>query len=323
MLFQNKKQTTVSLKNETVFLCLFFNVLLSYNNIKKARNVYKIFTTKVCLINFKQPYMKAIGNSNFEKKKHFSYYIITILFLFSFKVSAQNDTIFFDKDWKESNKIKASYYRIKPLKIKTKDAVGYKIKNIDSLFTITDYYLKNNKIQFQGYSQDYYGDYLVGEAKWYGENENTIAVREFNYKENCCEPKFKFPEWPIFYLNYSIADKSILTTGLEFCLECRDKNKLFFGAGYGITNSYNGKYYGLPDIHLSYNTENFLFVKAGSSSKNAYVVSGLTLLNSIDLGFGYSFPYNKEKIPTYQGFTTSITFRISKNKNVYTDLKIM
>lgn len=267
--------------------------------------------------------MKNVVSSNFEKKKYIFYSIITILFLLASKITAQNDTIFFDNNWRISSKETALYYRIKPLKIKTKDAVGYKIKNIDSLFLITDYYLNNNKIQFQGYSRDYEAKYLEGKAKWYNENEDTIDTREFNYKENNNAPKFRIPDWPILYLNYSIADKSLLTSGLEFCLDCTSKNKLFIGAGYGITNSSNGKYYGLPDIHLTYNTEYFLFLKAGSSNRNTYAMGGITLLNIIDLGFGYSFPYNKEKIPSYQGFTTSITFRITKNKNAYNKLKIM
>ncbi len=292
---------------------------MSYNDIKKAHTACKIFTIKVRLHNFKQLYMKAVVTSIFKKK----YIYISILFLFTSKISAQNDTIFFDKDWKISNKETALYYRIKPLKIKTKDAVGYKIKNTDSLFVIKDYYLNNNKIQFQGYSQDYNGDYLVGRAKWYNENDGTIDTREFDYKENYNTPKFKFPDWPILYLNYSIADKSLLTAGLEFCLDCQNKNKIFLGAGYGITNSYNSRYYGLPDVHISVNSEYFLFLKVGSSTKNAYAMGGITLFNAMDLGLGYSFPYNKEKIPTYQGFTTSITFRITNNKNAYNQLKVM
>lgn len=267
--------------------------------------------------------MKIVTTYNFEKKKYAIYPLITILFLLSSKVTAQNDTIFFDKKWEISTKEVAFYYRIKPLKIKTKDALGYKIKNTDSLFTINDYYLNSNKIQFQGYSKDYNGDYLVGKAKWYNENDETIETREFDYRENNTTPKFRIPDWPILYLNYSIANKSLLTAGMEFCLDCHTDNKLFIGAGYGITNSYNGKYYGLPDLHLSFNTEYFLFLKAGTSTKNAYAMGGVTFLNMIDLGLGYSFPYNKEQIPTYQGFTTSITFRFTNNKNVYGKFKIM
>jgi len=152
-----------------------------------------------------------------------------------------------------------------------------------------------------------------------------LALLLFSFRANAQNTKSEstIPQWPILYVNYSIADKSLFTGGLEFCLDCKDKNKLFLGAGYGITNSYNGNYYGLPDVHLSYNTEYLLFVKTGSSSKNAYAIGGLTAFNMIDLGLGYSFPYNKEKIPTYEGFTASISFRFTKNKGAYTKLNII
>jgi len=263
--------------------------------------------------------MKTVMTSNFEKKKYISYYIITILFLLTSKVKAQNDTIFFDKDWKISAKKTALYYRIKPLKIKTKDAVGYKINNIDSLFTIKDYYLNNNKIQFEGYSQDYNGNYLIGKAKWYNENNSPIDIREFNYNEN----KFRIPDWPILYLNYSIANKSLLTGGLEFCLDCKDSNKLFLGLGYGITNSYNNKYYSLPDLNLSYNSKTGWFCKGGISSKHAYALAGLSWLNTIDLGFGYSQPFDYEEKPIIKGFTFGLHIRLTNNKNATLPMKFM
>ncbi|KAF2512595.1 hypothetical protein [Flavobacterium foetidum] len=138
----------------------------------------------------------------------------------------------------------------------------------------------------------------------------TVRITAQNTKS---EDKFE----PIFYVNYSVANKSLLTAGLEFCLDCKDENKLFLGAGYGVTNSYNGNYYGLSDLNLSYSKE-LLFIKTGSSHKNAYALGGFTFLNRFDLGFGYSFPYNNnEKIPAYKGFTTSLTLRLTKNEKAY------
>jgi hypothetical protein len=136
---------------------------------------------------------------------------------------------------------------------------------------------------------------------------------------------FNFYETPlIFDVNYSIADKSLLTGGIELCLNSENYNKLFFGIGYGITNSYDGNYYGLPDIHLSYNTQYLLFLKGGVSTKHAYLVSGLTLFNMIDLGFGYSHPFSENKIPEIKGFTLNTTFRFTnKPKKIYTQMKIM
>ena len=252
--------------------------------------------------------------------KYFYYFIISFILL-SPKAVAQNDTIYFDINWKNTNKESALYYRIKPVKIKTKNAIGHKINNIDSVYVINDYYLKSDKIQFQGYSEDKEGKYLVSKAKWYNENEILVASKDYNYKESN-NSRFRVPEWPIIYLGYSIATKSQFTGGLEFCLDCKDKNKLFLGLGYGIT-SYDGKYYGLPDLHLSYNIEEFLFIKTGGSDKNAYALAGLTFLNMIDLGFGYSASFNKEKTPVIKGFTFGITFRITNNKDVYGKLKIM
>lgn len=247
-------------------------------------------------------------------------FYILIAVLCSFKITAQNDTLYFNPKWKNTSKDSAVYYRIKPYKVKTKDAVGYKIKNTDSLFVIKDYYMSTNKLQFQGYSKDFDANYLVGKAEWFSENGN-LETREFNYRKEK-NTGFKIPESPIFYIDYKIANKSLLTGGIEFCLDCQNKNKLFLGAGFGITNSYNGNYYGFPDLHVSYNTES-LFFKTGSSHKNAYVLGGFTFLNAIDLGLGYSFPYTKENIPIYKGFTTSLTLRFSNNKKAFGQFKIM
>jgi hypothetical protein len=254
-------------------------------------------------------------------KKIIKYCSLIVFILLASKTSAQNDTIFFGQNWKKSNKETALYYRIKPIKIKTKTAVGYKITDTDSLYVINDYYLKSNKIQFQGYSKDLEAEYLVGNAKWYNENDDTSETRNFNYQVNNNTPRFRIPEWPILYLGYSIATKSQFTGGLEFCLDCKEENKLFLGLGYGIT-SYDGKYYGLPDMHLSYNIQKSLFIKAGASDKNAYALAGLTFLNMIDLGFGYSAPFDREKIPVVKGFTFGVTFRFTNNKNVYGRLRM-
>lgn len=261
--------------------------------------------------------------SNFDQKKFFFYCITIILFLLSLKVTAQNDTIFFDEDWKISPKETALYYRIKPLKIKTKDAVGYKIHTTDSLFIIKDYYLMNHKIQFQGYSKDQNAEYLVGKAIWYNEDGEKPFSREFNYKGNNNFTRFRIQKLPIIYADYKIAQKSQFTVGLEFCMECKNENKLFLGVGFGVT-SYNNISYGLPDLHLSYNTKNLLFIKGGTSNKHAYVLTGVTAFNMLDLGFGYSQKFNKDELPIIKGLTFGLTFRFADNsQSVYTKIKIM
>lgn len=265
--------------------------------------------------------MPRIINYKSTFQNNIIYCFLTTFFLLSLAVKAQNDTIFFDKNWKITTKNEALYYRIKPFKIKTKDAIGYKIKDTDSLFVINDYYLNNNKLQFKGYSKDYDGEYLMGKAEWYNENNKLLDCRDFNYK-NYGKSKFEFPEWPILYLDYKIVTKSQFTAGLEFCLDCKNDNKLFLGAGYGIT-SYNDTYYGLPDLHLSYNAGYFLFIKGGVSDKHAYALTGISVFNMMDLGFGYSQQFNNDKLPVIKGFTFGATFRITNNQKVYSKLKIM
>jgi len=248
-------------------------------------------------------------------------YILLVLILLTINASAQNDTLFFDQNWKNTLKGSTVYYRIKPEKIKTKNAIGYKLKSVDSVYVINDYYSKNDKLQFEGYSKDKDGQYLVGKAKWYDENNKLLDSGDFNYKKRNSSSKFKIPKWPIIYLDYKIATKSQFIGGLEFCLDCKSKNKLFLGLGFGVT-SYSHTYYGLPDLHLSYNRE-VLFVKSGVSDKHAYALAGVTLLNILDLGFGYSQPFNNDKIPAIKGFTFGATFRFSSNQKVYTQIKIM
>jgi hypothetical protein len=261
------------------------------------------------------------GTLNYKStfKKNIIYYFFTTLFLFSSAVRAQNDTIFFDKNWKISNNETALYYRIKPLKIKTKDALGYKIKDTDSLFVINDYYFTDNKLQFKGYSKDYDGEYLVGTAIWYNE-QGVTAKEEFNYKEYNNRSGFRIPYKPIVYLDYKNATRNQYTGGLEFCLDCENDSKLFLGLGFGVT-SYNENSYGLPDLHLSYN-KNLFFIKAGTSDKNAYALAGLSMFNALDFGLGYSQQFNNDKYPVIKGFTFGATFRITNNQKAYIKLKL-
>jgi hypothetical protein len=245
-------------------------------------------------------------------------FTFSILFL-SFNSFAQEDTTYFDVNWKVCSKETAAFYRLKPKKIKTKEAIGYKIEGTDSLYTIKDYYTKNNKLQFEGYSFDNSGESLVGKSKWYDENGQFSDTQNYNYKEKNTSKLLNCQ--PIFYINYSITIKSQFTGGLEFCLSCEDKSKLFLGLGYGISN-YDNNYFGIPDTYLSLNTVNWGFVKIGGSNRNLYSLAGLSLLNIIDLGLGYSYPLTQNKIPEIKGFTFGLTFRITNNKKAYVPLKI-
>lgn len=246
-------------------------------------------------------------------------------FIISILTQAQTDTLYFTKTWKFCIKDSAVYYRLYPKKIKTKQALGYKIKATDSLYVINDYYLNNNQLQFNGYAFDKDAEILAGKAIWYDTINKPIDIRYYNYKR-----KSKIVSglnsvlyWkPIFYIDYFYVDRHQLKGGLEFCLNEESRDKLFVGLGYGLVN-YNRKIYALPDYHISYNFErNPLFLKLGGSHKHLYSMIGISLLNLIDLGIGYSFPFNKYETPNIQGFTAGITLRLTHNDKAYPRLKI-
>lgn len=88
-------------------------------------------------------------------KFHILFITISIVFL-SCLVKAQ-DTIYFDKDWKETTKDNHAFYRPMPL-----------LKEGD-LVLIRDYY-KNGNLQMQGYAMDNNLDNYVGDIYWYDEN---------------------------------------------------------------------------------------------------------------------------------------------------------
>lgn len=106
--------------------------------------------------------------TNLRRNIIINFLLLTILLITS-KISAQNDTIFFDQNWKECSKKTALYYRIGPTKeIVPRCAFGPR-KN-QSYYTIKDYYINNNTLQFSGKSKDKNGKHLFGEAKWFNED---------------------------------------------------------------------------------------------------------------------------------------------------------
>lgn len=250
--------------------------------------------------------------------------LVVMLFLFvNSIVFAQNDTIYFDANWKECSKELAEFYRIPRQKIKISEAVecGCKTQTIDSVYVVEDYYAKSKKIQFRGYSKDIAAGEIIGQRKWFDTNGKEIQSNTYNFND-----KSVFSKWnwqPIFYANYSITVKSQFTAGMEFCLSCEKDSKanLFLGLGYGIT-SYDDKYTGLPDAYLSLNTDNLYFVKIGGSNRNLYSLVGLSLLNMVDVGCGYSYPLTQDETPELKGFTFGITFRITNNQKAYVPIRV-
>ncbi|MGU3375839.1 hypothetical protein [Chryseobacterium sp. M5A1_1a] len=87
------------------------------------------------------------------------YCLLFYIFYISVHFSAQTKTIYFDANWKETQKSKAVYYRSYPL---------LKYGNIELL---RDYYLKGNVLQMQGYFADGDKENMVGEVFWFDPDE--------------------------------------------------------------------------------------------------------------------------------------------------------
>lgn len=98
---------------------------------------------------------------------------IAFLFLFTFSSFAQNDTIWFDNNWNETTKSKASFYRCECSK--TDDGYWY-----------IDYYISGTK-QMEGLSLDKNKEVYDGEVKWYFENGTTFQI--VNYKKGVLDGK--------------------------------------------------------------------------------------------------------------------------------------
>lgn len=137
-----------------------------------------------------------------------------------------------------------------------------------------------------------------------------------------CSRFFFAQKWqPIYYVDYSYAHRHQMKIGLEWLLTSSENDDtIFLGTGLGAVY-HDDKIQILPDLHMSYNTHSGYFLKAGSSFSNAYWLGGISFLNILDLGIGYSVPYQKEKMPV-KGFTVGLTLRLTGNDHVYEKLKI-
>lgn len=125
---------------------------------------------------------------------------------------------------------------------------------------------------------------------------------------------------PVYYVEYYNSDRNQLKGGLEL-FNRAEKYRLFYGIGYGVVNS-NKQIKGLLDYHISYNSNNGFLVKIGGSDRNVAPIIGVSFLNALDLGVGYSFPIKKDELPVIQGFTVGLTVRLTNNNYAYERLKI-
>ena len=122
------------------------------------------------------------------------------------------------------------------------------------------------------------------------------------------------------FIEYQYSTTHILQSGIEFCLNKSSENKFFIGAGYGMALQ-NNKLLGFPNAHISYNQEKRLMAKINVSNTNVAMMGGVTFLNVLDLGLGYSYPIQKNDPIQLNGFIIGLTARLSRNNAIYGKLK--
>ncbi len=102
-------------------------------------------------------------------KTSFNYLgILIFLFISHYASSQVKKIVFFDKEWNETTKDKAFYYRSLPLETK------------NNLILIKDYYI-SGKPQMIGWADKDNEDFLQGEVKWFYENGNLQILS--NYRD--------------------------------------------------------------------------------------------------------------------------------------------
>ncbi|MEQ3664114.1 hypothetical protein [Olleya sp.] len=118
--------------------------------------------------------------------------LITILLLIISTNIYSQQTIYFDKDWKETDKMNALYYR--------------QIHPSNNKFIVKDY-LMDDKLQFDGVSSTAKEPLILeGEAIWY--NENGIVTQKGNFKNNTLNGKLI-----TYYLNGKIKSTETYENG--------------------------------------------------------------------------------------------------------------
>jgi hypothetical protein len=116
-----------------------------------------------------------------------SYYLTIALCLFSFSLFAQNDTIWFDTNWKQTTKNNAAFFRAES----AKKGNG---------FWFEDYYISGVK-QMEGLSFKKETEVFDGTVKWYYENGKPSQV--VNYKNGILDGNRK-----IYYENGKLKSES-------------------------------------------------------------------------------------------------------------------
>ena len=140
----------------------------------------------------------------------------SIFYLFSIPCFAQNDTIWFNSNWKETSKKEASFYRLKP----KKKGDGY---------YVVDYFMNGSK-QMVGLSKYPGKDIYLGLITWYYENGNIFQIanydngilnghRKIYYENNKLETDSNYlkgrlhGKWKTYYENENIKETGSYENG--------------------------------------------------------------------------------------------------------------
>lgn len=96
---------------------------------------------------------------------------VTLIFAINIYSQFINDTVFYDKDWKQSNPENASYYRV------ISSDSGREIQ-----YLVKDYYISGS-IQMTGTYKSIYPDYKTGPFNyWYENGQSQIVCNYYNNK---------------------------------------------------------------------------------------------------------------------------------------------
>ncbi|MBF8458004.1 hypothetical protein IV494_12530 [Kaistella sp. G5-32] len=87
-------------------------------------------------------------------------------FLCQLSFAQNSESIYYDKEWKVTNKTNASYYREMPM------------KTLGELNLLRDFYM-NGTPQFEGYVSKNDENAYVGDITWYDENGNDTTFRQY------------------------------------------------------------------------------------------------------------------------------------------------
>ncbi|UVD78940.1 hypothetical protein NWE55_12520 [Myroides albus] len=127
---------------------------------------------------------------------------------------------------------------------------------------------------------------------------------------------------PIVNMGYQFNSHSQVYAGLEYSFisgtRLRERWN-FVGAGVMAT-PYRDKWYWLPYADFT-RSNGLAFISTRLSTHHIQPQIGVTMLNLLDIGVGYSFAFKQSvSNPVIKGFTLSFKLRITKDKSNYLEV---